>query len=111
VSNTNRCSRNIFSNGNPLKFELLWEKLVGFLQDGAHAKVGKDNGVGAKLKSNEMKEFEGTTSLLRRHSILYQEALCAKGLKMMREMDTEINTVNFYPFSVHVVTFNSITNS
>jgi len=44
------------SNGNPLKkFELLWEKLVGLLQDGAHAKVGKDNGVGAKLKVYEMK--------------------------------------------------------
>jgi hypothetical protein len=42
-----------------------------------------------------MKEFEGTTSLLRLHSILYQEKLCAKGLKMMREMDNEINIVNF----------------
>jgi hypothetical protein len=42
-----------------------------------------------------MKEFEGTTSLLRLHSILNQEALCAKDLKMMREMDTEINIANF----------------
>ena len=42
-----------------------------------------------------MKEFERTTSQLRLHSILNQEALCVKGLKMMREMDTEINAVNF----------------
>lgn len=35
------------------------------------------------------------TSLLRLHSTLKNEALCAKGLKMMRGMDTEINIVNF----------------
>ena len=52
---------------------LLWEKLVGVLQNGAHAKVGKYNGVGAKLKKNEMKKIEGTTPLLRLHSILNQE--------------------------------------
>lgn len=43
-----------------------------------------------------MKEYEGTTSLLRLHSILYQEALCAKGLKMMREIYTEIKLCKFY---------------
>jgi hypothetical protein len=47
-----------------------------------------------------MKEFEGMTSLLRLHSILNQEALCAKGLKTMLEMDTEIIIVNFNCASV-----------
>jgi hypothetical protein len=42
-----------------------------------------------------LKKSEGTTSLFSLRSILNQEALCAKGLKMMREMDTETNIVNF----------------
>jgi hypothetical protein len=72
----------------------MWEKLVGDFQDGAQAKVGRDNGVGTKLKTKEMKESAGTTSLLRLHSILNQEALCEKGLKMMHEIGTEIITVH-----------------
>ena len=47
-----------------------------------------------------MKEFEGTTSLLRLHSILNQETFCARGLTMMCEMNTDINTLTFIRASV-----------
>jgi hypothetical protein len=39
--------------------------------------------------------LEKTTSFLRPNSILHQEAVSAKGLKMMHKLYTVINTVNF----------------
>jgi hypothetical protein len=76
------------------KYELPWEKMVGFVSDGAPAMIGTSNGVAAKLKKR-MKEFEGTTSFFSLHCILHQEALCAKSLKMTHVMDTVVKTVNF----------------
>jgi hypothetical protein len=34
------------------KYELPWEKVSGFVSDGAPAMIGKSNGVAAKLKKN-----------------------------------------------------------
>jgi hypothetical protein len=76
------------------KYELPWEKMVGFVSDGAPAMIGKSNGVAAKLKKR-MKEFEGKTSFFGLHSILHQERLCAKSLKMTHIMDIAVKTVNF----------------
>jgi hypothetical protein len=42
-----------------------------------------------------MKEFEGKTSFFSVHSILHQEALSAKSLKVTHVMDTVVKTVNF----------------
>jgi hypothetical protein len=54
--------------------------MVVFAGDGATAMIDKNNGVSAKLKT--MKVFEGTTSFLSLLSILYQEAVRTKSLKM-----------------------------
>jgi hypothetical protein len=51
--------------------------VVGFVNDGALAMIGKSNCVAAKLKKR-MKEFEGKAFFFSLDCILDQEALCAK---------------------------------
>jgi hypothetical protein len=76
------------------KYELPWEKMVGFVSDGAPAMIGKSNGVAARLRKG-MKEFKGKISFFSLHYILHQEALCAKSLKMTHVIDAVVKTVNF----------------
>jgi hypothetical protein len=46
------------------KYELPWEKMVGFVNDGASAVIGKSNGVAAKLKKRKNERIRGNDFFL-----------------------------------------------
>ncbi|XP_017770200.1 PREDICTED: general transcription factor II-I repeat domain-containing protein 2-like [Nicrophorus vespilloides] len=76
------------------KHVLPWEKMVGFLNDGARVMIDKSDSVAAKFKKI-MKDFEGSSSFFTMHCILHQHELCASSLKMDHVIDTVIEIINY----------------
>ena len=73
--------------------KLDFSKLINVTTGSAPAMVGQEKDV-VSLLERRMKDLEISHKIKKLHSIIHQEALCAKSLKLKEVMDVVVKTVN-----------------
>ncbi|XP_058025772.1 general transcription factor II-I repeat domain-containing protein 2-like [Ahaetulla prasina] len=74
--------------------KLPWDKLTGLTTDGAPLMCGEESGLVGRMRE-KMKSENCIGELIVYHSIIHQETLCGKALKMEHVMNTVTQIVNF----------------
>ncbi|XP_070595014.1 general transcription factor II-I repeat domain-containing protein 2-like [Erythrolamprus reginae] len=74
--------------------KLPWDKLTGLTTDGAPSICGEESGLVGRMRE-KMKSENCVSELIAYHSIMHQETLCGKALKMEHVMNTVTQIVNF----------------
>ncbi|XP_032065870.1 general transcription factor II-I repeat domain-containing protein 2-like [Thamnophis elegans] len=74
--------------------KLPWDKLTGLTTDGAPLMCGEESGLVGRMRE-KMRSENCIGELIVYHSIIHQETLCGKALKMEHVMNTVTQIVNF----------------